>query len=144
MVSVGHCWETVQKTKTQGIISDLITCLANQWGKFISHCYIKDVQSAHYKASKTKLAENEVVVQVDLSEKYQIFHHNEIQPTHWSYTQTTCFLSEELMVWKVCVSLLTLVTAHDKYAVHTLTNIKLILSSIWPIVVFLWWISSPI
>ena len=70
-------------------------------------------------SAKANLSQNEVAIQVDFGENYQ----DEIQSSHWAYSQITlftcCVWSAKVPVQSICIVSDNL--SHDKYSVHVYT-----------------------
>lgn len=101
-----QCVDTCQKA---------IDELSSLWLPFLSHCFVKDAQSACFESSKIGLGEDTAIVQVDFAENYATFFQDVAQSAHFAYNRVTVFTC---CVWlrsgvkSVCI------VSHDKYSVH--------------------------
>lgn len=85
-------WETVDRCAMNTIVApveEFIAPLVEKMKKLRDHCFISKRQSRHAHMRKDTLKENEVLVQGDYSENFQMVAQDAPQGWHWSKTMAT-------------------------------------------------------
>lgn len=113
-----------------GTVQDAVILLKNQLEYFKVHSYVKRVQSLAFLEAKSKMKENELVIQIDFAENYASIYQDEIQSAHWNHKQISIFTC---CAWvKDTTQSFALVSDnlnHDKYSVYA--HIKKILNELF-------------
>ena len=109
-----------------GSVDEAMLLLQSKVEYFLFHVYIKREQSKYFEKLKTEVTDEQVVLQVDFAENFNMKEQDEIQKAHWNTKSLSIFTA---FVWSknetFSFALPSLDVTHDKFVVDSALKIIL-------------------